>query len=185
MQFLLAISKLIDTINEWVGRVVLWLVVPMVAVGAYNAIGRSLDKAVGTRLASNTYFELQWYIFSLIFLLMVGYVLKHDGHIRVDVVYARLGERGRAWVNMLGSILFLVPFALILFYVSLPLVAFSVQVREVSSDAGGLPRWPLKLVLLPAFILLALQGFSEFIKNLAFLRGVLPRLPHEAKGEVA
>jgi TRAP-type mannitol/chloroaromatic compound transport system permease small subunit len=185
VRVLLAISRLIDSVNEWVGRVVLWLVVPMVAVGAYNAIGRSLDKTVGTRLASNTYFELQWYLFSLIFLLMVGYVLKHDSHIRVDVVYARLSERGQAWVNMLGSILFLVPFALVLFYVSLPLVAFSVQVREVSSDAGGLPRWPLKLMMLPAFILLALQGFSEFIKNLAFLRGALPHPPHKARREVA
>lgn len=185
MKFLLSVSKLIDGLNEWVGRLVLWLVVPMIAVGAYNAIGRSLDKSIGTRLASNTYFELQWYLFSLIFLLMVGYVLKHNGHIRVDVVYARLGPRGRAWVNMLGSILFLVPSALILFYVSLPLVAFSVQVREVSSDAGGLPRWPLKLMLLPAFVLLALQGFSEFVKNLAYLRGFLPTLPHETEGEVA
>ncbi len=185
MRVLLAISRLIDTINEWVGRVVLWLVVPMVAVGAYNAIGRSLDKTLGTRLASNTYFELQWYIFSLIFLLMVGYVLKHDGHIRVDVIYARLGERGRAWINMLGSILLLVPSVLILFYVTLPLVAFSVQVREMSLDAGGLPRWPLKLVLLPAFILLALQGFSEFVKNLAYLRGFVPKPPSEPKGEVA
>lgn len=185
MKFLLSVSKLIDGLNEWVGRLVLWLVVPMIAVGAYNAIGRSLDKSIGTRLASNTYFELQWYLFSLIFLLMVGYVLKHNGHIRVDVVYARLGPRGRAWVNMLGSILFLVPSALILFYVSLPLVAFSVQVREVSSDAGGLPRWPLKLMLLPAFVLLALQGFSEFVKNLAYLRGFLPTLPYETEGEVA
>ena len=185
MRVLLAISKLIDTINEWVGRIVLWLVVPMVAVGAYNAIGRSLDKTIGTRLASNTYFELQWYIFSLIFLLMVGYVLKHDGHIRVDVIYARLAPRGRAWVNMLGSILFLVPSVLILFYVTLPLVAFSVEARAFSLDAGGLPRWPLKIMLLPAFILLALQGFSEFIKNLAFLRGDLASAPHEPKGEVA
>ncbi len=185
MKALLLIARLIDGLNEWVGRVTLWLVVPMIAIGAYNAIGRSLDKSVGTRLASNTYFELQWYLFSLIFLLMVGYVLKHNGHIRVDVVYARLGDRGRAWVNMLGSILFLVPFALLLFYVSLPLVAFSIQVREVSLDAGGLPRWPLKLMLLPAFILLALQGLSEFIKNLAYLRGALPRPPYEAEEEVA
>lgn len=185
MKALIFIAQLIDSLNEWVGRVVLWLVVPMIAIGAYNAIGRSLDKSFGTRLASNTYFELQWYLFSLLFLLMVGYVLKHNGHIRVDVVYARLNDQGRAWVNMLGSILFLVPFALILFYVTLPLVAFSVQVREVSSDAGGLPRWPLKLVLLPAFILLALQGFSEFIKNLAYLRGALLQPPYKTDGEVA
>lgn len=185
MKALLFVSRLIDGLNEWVGHVVLWLVVPMIAIGAYNAIGRSLDKSIGTRLASNTYFELQWYLFSLIFLLMVGYVLKHNGHIRVDLVYARLDMKGRAWVNMLGSILFVVPFALILFYVSLPLVAFSVQVREASLDAGGLPRWPLKLMMLPAFILLALQGLSEFIKNLAYLRGVLPKPPNEAEGEVA
>ncbi|RDI95053.1 C4-dicarboxylate ABC transporter substrate-binding protein [Meiothermus sp. QL-1] len=185
MKFLLTLSRWIDALNEGVGRVVLWLVVPMVAVGAYNAIGRSLDKSLGTRLASNTYFELQWYLFSLIFLLMVGYVLKHNGHIRVDVVYARLGERGRAWVDMLGSILFLVPFSLMLFYVSLAPVSFSVQIREMSPDAGGLPRWPLKLAMLPAFILLALQGFSEFVKNLAYLRGYLPRPPYEPEGEVA
>jgi TRAP-type mannitol/chloroaromatic compound transport system permease small subunit len=185
LKALLLIARLIDGLNEWVGRVTLWLVVPMIAIGAYNAIGRSLDKSLGTRLASNTYFELQWYLFSLIFLLMVGYVLKHNGHIRVDVIYARLDDRGRAWVNMLGSILFVVPFAVLLFYVSLPLVAFSIQVREVSLDAGGLPRWPLKLMLLPAFVLLALQGLSEFIKNLAYLRGALPRPPYEAEGEVA
>ncbi len=185
MRALLAVSRFIDTLNEGVGRVVLWLVVPMVAIGAYNAIGRTLDKYAGTRLSYSTYFELQWYIFSLIFLFMAGYVLKHNGHIRVDVIYARLGARGRAWVNLLGSILFLVPSVLILFYVTLPLVAFSVQVREVSSDAGGLPRWPLKLAMLPAFVLLALQGFSEFVKNLAYLRGYLPALPGEAEGEVA
>jgi TRAP-type mannitol/chloroaromatic compound transport system permease small subunit len=184
VKVLLAVSRLIDTVNEGVGRLTLWLVVLMVGIGAFNAIVRSVDREFGTRLSSNTLLELQWYLFALVFLFMSAYLLKHNQHIRVDVIYSRLSRRAQAWVDMLGSVLWLIPAVMALFFLTIPLVEFSVRVREMSPDPGGLPRWPLKLAMLPALLLLALQGLSEFIKNLAFLRGDLPNLPRERVGEV-
>ncbi len=184
MKVLLAVSRVIDTVNEWMGRLTFWLVLLMVGVGAYNAIVRTVDREFGTRLSTNTLLELQWYLFALVFLFAAAYILKMNQHIRVDVIYSRLSRRRQAWVDMLGSLLWTIPAVTALFILSIPLVEFSVRVREMSPDPGGLPRWPLKLAMLPALLLLALQGLSEFIKNLAFLRGDLPNLPRERVGEV-
>lgn len=191
MEALLAISRGIDRINEWVGRVAMWLALIMVVIGAYNAIVRALDKQLGTQLSSNTYFELQWYIFAATFLLLAGYTLKHNGHVRVDVFYSRLNPQRQALVDLLGALLFVVPLCLILLVVSWSFVTgsfgwFNPTGRwEYSNDPGGLIRWPVKVMLVPGFGLLMLQALSEAIKNWAFIQGRLPQPRHETGQEVA
>lgn len=167
MQRLLRIARGIDRFSEWTGRLVYWLVLAMVLVGAYNAVVRYTVPA----LSSNSYIELQWYLFALVFLLGAAYTLKHDAHVRVDVFYGRLSRRGRAWVNVLGTLLFLFPFSALMLWTSWPAVRNSWAVREMSPDPGGLPRYPIKTVILVAFLLLIAQGISLLIKEVAVLRG--------------
>ena len=170
MRTLLRIAHRIDQTNEWIGRAVYWLTLVMVGVGAYNALVRYLDRFTGLGLSSNTYIELQWYMYSLIFLLGAAYTLKHDAHVRVDVLLVRLTPRGRAWVNLAGTLLFLLPFCFFVIRMSWPTVYNSWAVWEVSPDPGGLPRYPIKTVIPVAFALLFLQGISLAIKQIAFLR---------------
>ena len=170
MRTLLRIAHRIDRTNEWIGRAVYWLTLIMVGVGAYNALVRYLDRFTGLGLSSNTYIELQWYMYSLIFLLGAAYTLKHNAHVRVDVLFMRLTPRGRAWVNLGGTLLFLLPFCILVIWMSWPTVHNSWAVLEVSPDPGGLPRYPIKTVIPIAFILLFLQGISLAIKQIAFLR---------------
>jgi TRAP-type mannitol/chloroaromatic compound transport system permease small subunit len=169
-----ALPRAIDRLNDLVGRAVLWLVAVMVAIGAYNAVARYLNRFTDANLASNAYLEAQWYLFSLVFLLGAAYALKEDAHVRVDVLYGRLGPRGRAWIDLLGTVLFLIPFCVLMLWVSWPSVAASWRVREVSPDPGGLPRYPIKAVVLVAFALLLLQGVSQLWKQVALLRGAAP-----------
>jgi TRAP-type mannitol/chloroaromatic compound transport system permease small subunit len=166
------VAQVIDLVNTALGRVVTWLVLVMTLIGAYNAVMRTLDKQLGTQLSSNTYLELQWYLFSIVFLYGAAYTLKEDGHVRVDVLFSRFSERTRAWIDLLGTLLFLIPFSFILLYVALPWVANAVRIMEMSPDPGGLPRWPIKLALPIAFGILILQGVSQAIKSAAFLRGL-------------
>ena len=170
MRTLLRIAHRIDRTNEWVGRGAYWLTLLMVGVGAYNALVRYLDRFTGLGLSSNTYIELQWYMYSLIFLLGAAWTLKHDAHVRVDVLFARLTPRGRAWVNLGGALLFLLPFCILVIGMSWPTVYNSWAVLEVSPDPGGLPRYPIKTAIPVAFFLLFLQGISLAIKQIAFLR---------------
>ncbi len=170
MRTLLRIAHRIDRTNEWIGRAVYWLTLVMVGVGAYNALVRYLDRFTGLGLSSNTYIELQWYMYSLIFLLGAAYTLKHNAHVRVDVLFMRLTPRGRAWVNLGGALLFLLPFCILVIWTSWPTVHNSWAVLEVSPDPGGLPRYPIKTVIPIAFVLLFLQGASLAIKQIAFLR---------------
>ena len=170
----LKLARGIDRINEAAGRASGWLVLLMVLVGAYNAIVRYAGRSLGLSLSSNVYIELQWYLFSLVFLLGAGYALKHKVHVRVDVLYARCSARRRAWIDLLGTIFFLAPFCVMLLWVSWPSVFNSWSVLEISPDPGGLPRYPLKSVLLLAFGLLLLQGIAEAIRSIATLRGQLP-----------
>lgn len=170
MRTLLRIAHRIDRTNEWVGRAVYWLTLVMVGVGAYNALVRYLDRFTGLGLSSNTYIELQWYMYSLIFLLGAAYTLKHNAHVRVDVLFMRLTPRGRAWVNLGGALLFLLPFCILVIWTSWPTVHNSWAVLEVSPDPGGLPRYPIKTIIPIAFVLLFLQGVSLAIKQIAFLR---------------
>jgi len=180
----LALSGAIDRFNEHLGRWISWLALIMVLIGAYNAVVRYLGRHLGANLCSNAYIELQWYLFSLLFLLGAAYTLERDAHVRVDVFYSRLHGKSRAWVNLLGTLLFLIPFCGFGLWVTWPSVRNSWAVHEVSPDPGGLPRYPIKTVILAAFVLLLLQGVSLAIRQIAVLRGASgeDETPHRAEG---
>lgn len=171
MQLWLRIASGIDRLNGWLGRGIYWLTLVMVLIGAYNAVARYIDRFTGWSLSSNTYIELQWYLFSLVFLLGAAYTLKHDAHVRVDVFYGRLSARGKAWINLLGTIVFLFPFCILMLVMSWPSVVNSWAVLEMSPDPGGLPRYPIKSIIPLAFVLLMLQGVSMLIKQVNVLWG--------------
>jgi len=171
MRTLLRISARIDRLNRTIGRAAAWLTLVMVLVGAYNAIARYLERDVGLRLSSNAYLEAQWYLFSLVFLLGAPYALRKGSHVRVDVLYGGHGERGKAWIDLFGGLILLLPFCVFAIWISWDFVRDSWLEREMSNDPGGLPRWPLKPVVPLAFLLLLLQGLSEVTKRLALLRG--------------
>jgi TRAP-type mannitol/chloroaromatic compound transport system permease small subunit len=171
MNRLLRLADAIDRFSDRSGRLLYWLTLVMVAIGAYNAVVRYLDRYTGMSLSSNTYIELQWYLFSMIFLLGAAYTLRHNAHVRVDVMYGRLGTRGKAWIDLLGTVLFLVPFCILMLWVSWPSVLNSWAVLEGSPDPGGLPRYPIKTVIPVAFLLLLVQAMSMFIRSLAVLTG--------------
>lgn len=165
------LAQSIDRLTDGVGRLVSWLALIMILVGAYNTIVRYLGRFLEWNLSSNLYLELQWYLFSLIFLLGAAYTLRRDAHVRVDVIYGRMRPRSQNWVDLLGSIFFLVPFCLFGLMISWPTVMNSWNVREVSPDPGGLPRYPIKAMILVAFGLLLIQAFAEILRRVAFLRG--------------
>ncbi len=183
MQFWLRIASLIDRMNEYIGRWVYWLTLAMVIIGAYNALARYFDRFSGWSLSSNTYIELQWYLFSIVFLLGAAYTLMHDSHVRVDVFYGRLSTRGKAWINLLGTILFLFPFCTLMLVMSWPSVMNSWAVMEISPDPGGLPRYPIKTIIPLAFVLLILQGVSMTIKQIEVIRNS-PEKAANSGGEV-
>lgn len=170
----LRVAAAVDRLSDTIGRAASWLALVMVLVGAFNAIARYLGRFMGLQLSSNSWLELQWYIFSLLFLLGAAYALRHDAHVRVDVLFAKLSDRGRAWINLLGTVLLLLPFCIFMLLVSWPTVRNSWSIREVSSDPGGLPRYPLKAFILICFVLLLLQGIAELIREVAALRGHVP-----------
>jgi len=147
-----------------------WLILVMVAIGAYNAVARWATREVGVNLASNALNELQWYLFSIVFLLGAAYCLREDVHVRVDVLYERLSGRARGWVDLLGTVLFLLPFSWLMLQVSWPAVRNSWSIMETSPDPGGLPRYPLKSLLLVAFVLLFLQGLAQIVRAVARIR---------------
>tara|TARA_B100000749_G_C18394585_1_gene451836 strand:- start:344 stop:976 length:633 start_codon:yes stop_codon:yes gene_type:complete len=163
------ISAAIDRLNDRIGSAIQWLALVMVVIGAFNAIARYADQYTGMSLSSNAYLDLQWYFFSLIFLMGAAYGLNHDYHVRVDVMYARLSRRARAWIDLTGSVLFLVPFAVLMFWISWGWVVRSWTILETSADPGGLPRYPIKTVVLVSFLLLLLQALSQVVKNAAIL----------------
>ncbi len=171
MRSLLRISTAIDRLNDRIGSIIQWLALVTVVIGAFNAIVRYTARYTGVSLSSNAYLDLQWYLFSLIFLMGAAYGLNHDYHVRVDVLYSRLGRRARAWIDLIGSALFLVPFALVMLWVSWGPVVNSWAILESSPDPDGLPRYPIKTVILVSFFLLFLQAFSEIVKNAAILAG--------------
>lgn len=181
---LLRISGLIDRSMRALGRAVSWLTLGMVLLGAGNAVLRYLGRFVGENLTSNAVVEAQWYLFALVFLLGAAPTLLRDRHVRVDVFYGRLTPRGRARIDLAGALLFLLPFSAFAIWVSSPSVRSSIAVWEGSPDPGGLPRWPIKAVILVCFGLLIAQGVSEVIKRIAGLRGALP-LPGAPADEVA
>jgi TRAP-type mannitol/chloroaromatic compound transport system permease small subunit len=171
MPLLLRIASAIDRFSQRTGSLLRWLTLAMVLVGAFNAIVRYTARFTGVSLSSNMYIELQWYLFSMVFLLGAAYALKTNAHVRVDVLYGRLSKKGQAWINLLGTILFLIPFCVLMLWVSWPAVINSWAVLEGSPDPGGLPRYPIKTVIPIAFLLLMAQAFSMLIRSLAVVVG--------------
>jgi TRAP-type mannitol/chloroaromatic compound transport system permease small subunit len=169
MQALLALARAIDALNEAVGRGVKWLVLIATLISAGNAMLR-----YGFDLSSNAWLELQWYLFALIFLLGAGYTLKHNGHVRIDVIYGRLSQRAQAWIDLFGGLLFLLPVAALMIWMGWSMFSESWAIQEHSPDSGGLLRWPIKLALPLGFGLLFLQGMAEIIKRIGMLSGHLP-----------
>lgn len=179
MRGLLALSRGIDALNEGVGRLVRWLVLVAVLVSAGNAAAR-----YGLDLSSNAWLEIQWYLFAAIFLFAAAYTLEQNGHVRIDVLYGRLPPRVRVWVDLLGALLFLLPMCGLIAWLGWKGFLASYAVHEVSPDAGGLPRWPIKLAIPLGFGLLFLQGVSEAIKQLAALTGHLAPTTERAEETV-
>ncbi|HXV08946.1 MAG TPA: TRAP transporter small permease subunit [Burkholderiales bacterium] len=169
MKTLLTISRAIDALNERIGRVILWLVLVMVLVSSGNAVSRYL-----LNISSNAWLELQWYLFAVVFLLCAGYALLHNEHIRIDVVSSHLSRRTQMWIDVFGTIFFLFPVAGTIMWLSWPIFVNAWVSGEMSSNAGGLIRWPARLMIPVGFFLLTLQGVSELIKRVAFLRGLIP-----------
>ena len=164
------LSTLIDAVSDRVGSLVGWLTLAMVVLGAFNAVARYLGKSIELNLSSNAYIEAQWYLFSAIFLLGAAHTLQRDQHVRVDVLYGRLSERRKAWVDIVGTVSFLIPFCLFGLIITVPAVRNSWAVLEVSPDPGGLPRYPIKTLMLVCFGLLLLQAISELIKRVRTIR---------------
>lgn len=173
MQGFLRISNGIDWINEKVGRIAVWAVLVSCLVSAINASLRYLISS-----SSNAWLELQWYLFGVMVLLGAPFVLRVNEHVRVDVVYSRLEPRKQAMVDLFGLIFFLMPAAVLLAWMSWPWFVDSFVNNEMSSNAGGLVRWPVKLLMPLGFGLLMLQGVSEIIKRIAYLRGLISMDTH-------
>ena len=169
MKPLLTLSRAIDAVNERLGRLVYWCVLIMVLVSAANAISR-----YALSIASNAWLELQWYLFSAVFLLCSGYTLLHNEHIRIDVVAASLSRRKQIWIDIFGTAFFLLPIAVYMMWSSWPVFMNAWTSGEISGSAGGLVRWPARLLVPVGFFLLTLQGISELIKRFAYLRGLIP-----------
>jgi TRAP-type mannitol/chloroaromatic compound transport system permease small subunit len=166
MLALLRLSRFIDSLNAKLGVLANWAVGLACAISAGNAMIRY---AYDT--SSNAWLEVQWYLFTFIVMMGASYTLQKNEHVRVDILYMRLSERGKEWLDLIGTIAFLLPTMGLLAYLSWPLFRDSWAVQEISSNAGGLIRWPVKLMLPVGFCLVALQGISEIIKRAAALHG--------------
>ena len=167
MSALLKLSRLIDKLNELVGRWVSWLVLAAVLISAVNAVVR---KAFNT--SSNAFLEIQWYLFAAVFLLAAGYTLLRQEHVKIDVILHRFSKRTQIKVEIFGIVAFLMPFVVITIDLVLPLVVRAFESGEMSSNAGGLIRWPVYALVPLGFALLGLQGISELIKRIGFLKGL-------------
>ncbi len=166
---MLALSRLIDRCNEAVGRSVAWLVLAAVLISAGNAVVRK-----GFNTSSNAFLEIQWYLFSAVFLLAAGHTLLRQEHVRIDLLSGRCSKRTRACIDLFGIVFFLLPLVAMVIGLSWPLLARAYASGEMSSNAGGLIRWPVLALLPVGFALLGAQGVSELIKRVAFLRGLIP-----------
>ncbi len=169
MQFLLRLAALIDAINERVGQAIKWLILLCVLISASNAVIRKVFD-----FSSNGFLEIQWYLFSAIFLLGAGYTLKHNEHIRIDIFYGKLKPKQQALVEILGGLFFLLPMALLIAYFSWPVAVNMWQSGEYSADNGGLIRWPVWALIPTGFGLLILQALAEMIKRIAFIQDLIP-----------
>jgi TRAP-type mannitol/chloroaromatic compound transport system permease small subunit len=169
MNAMLKLSRWIDSLNELVGRWVAWLILAAVLISAGNAVVR---KAFS--ISSNALLEVQWYLFSALFLLAAGHTLLRQQHVKIDVVLGRFGRRTQVWVEIFGLVAFLMPFVLVVIRLVWPLVIGAYRSGEMSFNAGGLVRWPVLALVPLGFALLGLQGASELIKRIGFLAGAAP-----------
>jgi TRAP-type mannitol/chloroaromatic compound transport system permease small subunit len=174
---LLSVSRLIDRLSERIGHAFYWLVLAAVLISAANAVVRK-----AFNFSSNAFLEIQWYLFSAIFLFLAGYTLLRNDHVRIDVISHRLSKRAQTWIDIIGTVFFLFPMAFLLMWLSWPVFVDAYQRNEISTNAGGLIIWPARLLVPVGFFLLILQGISELIKRIGFLRGLIPdptEKPHE------
>ncbi len=177
MRGLLALSSFIDGLNRRIGLAVSWLILIACIISVFNAISR---KAFD--LSSNAWLEIQWYLFGAIFLLAAGYTLLNNEHVRVDILSGKLSERGQIMIDTFGVLVFLLPVCAVVLWLSWPMVVESYRVHETSSNAGGLVRWPVKLLVPAGFALLIAAGISHLIKCIGFLQGRCPN-PTRKAGE--
>jgi TRAP-type mannitol/chloroaromatic compound transport system permease small subunit len=169
MQFLLRLSRGMDAISDWIGRVLIWALFTTVIVSAANAIVRKVFS-----VGSNAWLEVQWYLFAAVFLLGAGYAFLHNAHVRIDFISGRLSARTRNIIDIVGIVAFLAPLAWILLQLSWPLFVKAWQSGEMSQNAGGLIRWPVLALLPLGMVLLLAQAASELVKRVAFLKGLIP-----------
>lgn len=169
MRALLKFSNAVDWLNAQVGKYVIWLIFAATAISAVNAIVRKVFDA-----SSNAFLEAQWYLFAWSFLAAAGYTLLHREHVRIDVLNSRLSKRAQVWIDIIGFAFFLTPLCIVVLYLGTPLAIQMYQTGEMSGNSGGLIRWPVWAALPVGFTLLMLQGWSEIIKRIAFLRGEGP-----------
>ena len=169
MNALLTLSRQIDTLTERIGKSAIWIVLIVVLVSTGNAVMR-----YAFNYSSNALLEIQWYLFGLIFLLCSGYTLLRNEHVRIDLLSAKLSKRGRTWIDILGILFFLMPMAVAILVLSWPVFLHAFASSEMSNSAGGLIVWPARLMIPVGFALLILQGVSELIKRIGFLRGLCP-----------
>ena len=169
MKALLSLSHAIDKLNERIGLAVSWLVLAAVLISAANAVVRK-----GFNVSSNSFLEIQWYLFSVVFLFCAGYTLLRNQHVRIDVIAGRLSPQAQAWIDILGTLFFLLPMSVTIMWLSWPVFIEAYHRHEVSTNAGGLIIWPARLLVPIGFFLLVIQGISELIKRIAFLKGLIP-----------
>ncbi|MDO5692784.1 MAG: TRAP transporter small permease subunit [Pseudomonadota bacterium] len=169
MQALLKFSRAIDWLNAQVGKVIIWFIFAATFISALNAIVRKVFN-----YSSNGFLEVQWYLFAWAFLVAAGYTLLHREHVRIDVLNSRLSKKAQVWIDIIGFTFFLTPLCLLVLYLTGPMVVEKYTSGEMSGNPGGLIRWPVWLALPIGFGLLLLQGWSELIKRIAFLRGQGP-----------
>jgi len=166
---LLQLSRLIDRFSEFIGRWVAWLVLLAVLISTVNAVSRK-----AFNLSSNAFLEIQWYLFAAVFLLAAGYTLLRQEHVKIDVISGRLSKRAQIWIDIIGLSCFLLPFVVYIIVLTMPLVTNAFVTSEMSSNAGGLIRWPVFALLPLGLLLLGIQAISELIKRFAFLQGLVP-----------
>ena len=169
MRALLKFSNAVDWLNAQVGKWVIWLILASTIISAVNAMVRKMFN-----MSSNAYLEVQWYLFAAAFLLAAGYTLLHGEHVKIDVISSRLDKRKQIWIDVFGYVFFLLPVCLVILYYGIPFFLQGFRSGEVSSNAGGLIRWPVYILIPIGFGLLLLQGLSELVKRIAFLQGLIP-----------
>ena len=166
MAFLISLARMIDALNEKIGLAVSWCLFAAVLVCSGNALVR-----YALNMSSNGWLEIQWYLFSAMFLLGASYTLKRNEHVRIDVITGRFSKRTQVWIDLFGFLVFMLPMTTLVLYFAVPYALTSIQNQEMSMNAGGLILWPAKLLIPVGFFLLTLQGISELIKRLGYLQG--------------